>query len=80
MVCSENLLINILLYEFYVLIDKRKPITGMGCLEFVMNKSQEDIKMDLTLALIDKGVQDSDLINKLVNSLYLNIIKKSQPS
>ena len=52
----------------------------MGYLEFVMNKSQEDIKMDLTLALIDKGIQDSDLINKLVNSLYLNIIKKSQPS
>ena len=66
--------------QFYVLIDKRKPITGMGYLEFVMNKSQEDIKMDLTLALIDKGIQDSDLINKLVNSLYLNIIKKSQPS
>ncbi len=45
-----------------------------------MNRSQEDIKMELTLALINKGIQDSDLINKLVNSLYLNIIKRSQPS
>ncbi len=26
---------------FYALIDKRKPITGMGWMELVMNKNQE---------------------------------------
>ena len=49
----------------------------MGCLEFVMNRSQEDIKMELTLALIEAGLTDSEAINHAVNSMYLNVIART---
>ena len=46
-------------------------------MEFVMNRSQEDIKMELTLALIEAGLTDSEIINHAVNSMYLNIIART---
>ena len=50
----------------------------MGCLEFIkMNRSQEDIKMELTLALIKSGIQDPDKINQAVNNMYINIITRN---
>ena len=61
----------------YVLIDKIKPTAGVGWMEFVMNRSQEDIKMELTLALIEAGLTDSEIINHAVNSMYLNIIART---
>ena len=51
----------------------------MGWVEFVMSRNQEDIKMELTLALIKAGVQESALINKTTEDLYQNIIQKSKP-
>ncbi|RKG36907.1 hypothetical protein D9K81_18140 [Acinetobacter chengduensis] len=45
-----------------------------------MNRSQEDIKMELTLALIKSGMQDPESINQAVNSMYINVIKRTQPS
>ena len=50
-------------------------------MEFIkMNRSQEDIKMELTLALIKSGMQDPESINQAVNSMYMNVIKRTQPS
>jgi len=45
-----------------------------------MNRSQEDIKLELTLALIKSGMQDPESINQAVNNMYINIIKRTQPS
>lgn len=42
-----------------------------------MNRSQEDIKMELTLALIEAGLTDSEVINHAVNSMYLNVIART---
>ena len=44
-----------------------------------MSRSQEDIKMELTLALIEAGLTDSEAINHAVNSVYLNVIQKTFP-
>lgn len=50
----------------------------MSYLEFIeMNRSQEDIKMELTLALIEAGLTDSEAINHAVNSMYLNVIART---
>jgi len=50
-------------------------------MEFIeMNRSQEDIKLELTLALIKSGMQDPESINQAVNNMYINIIKRTQPS
>jgi len=50
----------------------------VGYLEFIeMNRSQEDIKMELTLALIEAGLTDSEAINHAVNSMYLNVIART---
>ncbi len=49
----------------------------MGCVELIMNRSQEDIKMELTLALIEAGLTDSEAINHAVNSMYLNVIART---
>ena len=46
--------INLVFAEFHVLIDKRKPITGMGCLEFVMCSGKNIYPILLTHPLEDK--------------------------
>mgnify|MGYP001577722258 CR=1 FL=1 len=58
---------------FYDLIDKRKPITGMGCLEFIMNQDQ---KYNLILCLIAQGVLNPEEIKKTVESLESNLFSK----
>lgn len=49
-------------------IDKRKPITGMGCLEFVMsNKSKKEARLKLL------SPNDRDFSNKDINQRIADI-------
>ena len=59
---------------FYVLIDKRKPITGMGCLEFIMNQEQT---FQLILALIQQGVKNPEEIAEIIKHLSKEVFTQS---
>jgi hypothetical protein len=69
---------------FYDLIDKRKPITGMGCLECVMDKSNHlkiesllhDPRSHMVNRLIFNGVTDAEVLISVTDKL-LNFIGES---
>lgn len=65
--CSINNVLNIQLIEFYVLIDKRKPITRMGYLEFVVNANWQSSKN-----YINRKLLNSEETTKLTKSVELN--------
>lgn len=56
-----------------VLIDKRKPITGMGWMEYVMSQEQ---KYNLILSLVSQGVIDPDEIEKFINTVNISLFSK----
>jgi hypothetical protein len=58
---------------FYDLIDKRKPITGMGCLEFThMNQEQT---FQLILTLISRGIVEPEDIEKFIQAINAKCFK-----
>lgn len=59
---------------FYVLIDKRKPITGMGWKEFIMNQEQT---FQLILALIQQGVKNPEEIAEIIKHLSKEVFTQS---
>ena len=65
----------LILFLFHVLIDKRKPITGMGCLEFVMLDHNEKLK--LVVELINAGLKDPDEIVHCINKIEKELFPKS---
>lgn len=50
----------------YVLIDKRKPITGMGCLEIII-MTREEFRANLYQTYVSLGTHDHVLIQEYIN-------------
>lgn len=73
--CVKHTLILFLNFALIcVLIDKRKPITGMGCLEFIMNQEQT---FQLILALIQQGVKNPEEIAEIIKHLSKEVFTQS---
>ncbi len=52
----------------YALIGKRKPITGMGCLEFVMDKNQLKFLEELTDLSHKHGIYLTNILDEASNT------------
>ena len=62
---KHTLIIFINFALIYALIDKRKPITGMGCLEFV-KMSKKKFRAELYKAYVASGIHDHALIQEYI--------------